>query len=616
MKCLPCAGLIGLASLGAHAQVIPPLAPKALEPILVTATRMPGSETATLRDSIVVTRDELESYGTLSLAEVLQLRAGVEIRATGGAGQPTGIFMRGAGAAQTLVLVDGLRVGSATAGTTAIEAIPLELIERIEVVKGAMSSLYGSEAIGGVVQIFTRGKSVPHLFVTGSYGTDQDRRGSAGLATADAKTQFSLSLGARKVEADSATNPRVPFGVHDPDRDPHENAFASAKVSQVLWQGEKLTLEGFGSKSRTYFDGGSPADRSEQRVAGGRITSANTFLRGWKSHLSVGHGRDELRIAGSFPSRFQTRQDQATWLNELTGRDGSLMIGAETVRQKVVPQRDEALEISFDCNRRDTDSVFAAINQKIRAQQLEASYRHDRDDQFGSRDTGSVSSSVPLTRGGTQLVVTWGRGFRAPTFNDLYLRLPFYEPNPNLRPERSRNIEVSLRGSWLPVTRWRITAFENRLEDLIVYSFEANTVLNVNRARVRGVEAMADAKWLGIDWRASVTVQQPKDLATGARLQSRAKHFGSLEAGRSWAGKWYTGISVLASGDRFDSINEAPSSRLGSYGRVDARIRYDVSKLWKAELSAVNLTDKRYETALGYDAPRRGVLLTIRMDAF
>jgi vitamin B12 transporter len=615
MKRLPIAGLLGLASLGAHAQPPQLMLHRSLESVVVTATRALSENITTLRDTVVITGEELRAEGPLSLAEVLQKRAGVEIRSTGGPGQPTSIFLRGAGSAQTLVLVDGLRVGSATAGTTALESIPLEMIERIEVVKGALSSLYGSEAIGGVVQIFTRGKSVPHLFATGAYGNDNDRRASAGLATADQSTQASISLGARKVDAPSATNPRVPFGVHDPDRDPHENAFATLRVSQRMWQGETLALEAFGTRSRTFYDGGSPDDRSDQKVFGGRITSSAEVRPGWASRLSVGHSRDELAFAGPFPARFETRQDQASWIHDLATPAGSLVAGVELVRQRVLPQANESGEPIYLRDRRDTRSAFASWNETWRGQRVETSIRRDDDEQFGSRNTGAVSVAGQATAGGTRAVVTVARGFRAPTFNDLYLTFPGYTPNPDLRPERSRNRELSLRGTWGPVSEWRLTGFDNRLEDLIVFSPSAGTVLNLARARVRGIEARFEARWLSMQWRGAFTVQRPKDEETGARLQTRASRFGSFETSRSW-GSWTAGLSVVGSGERFDSIDEAPASRLPSYVRVDARLRYDISKTWKAELHAVNLGDRRYETALGYDAPRRGVMLNVRFEAF
>src|SRR4051812_39559286 len=187
------AGLFGLAAFAAQAQVNPPIVAHPFEPVVVTAARTVTEPPPTLREAVVVTRDELDAAGPITFAEALQRYAGVEIRSTGGPGQPTGIFLRGAGSAQTLVLIDGLRVGSASSGTTAIEAIPLEMIERIEVVKGPMSSVYGSDAIGGVVQGFTRGGSVPHLYRAMGYGSDNDRRLSAGLTTVEGDTTLALS---------------------------------------------------------------------------------------------------------------------------------------------------------------------------------------------------------------------------------------------------------------------------------------------------------------------------------------------------------------------------------------------------------------------------------------
>ena len=246
MNPLRIAGLASLAALGAQAQVGPVAStPLQLESLVVTATRALTPEPS-LRDTVVITREELEDAGPLTLGELLERRAGIELRATGGPGQPESLFVRGAGPAQTLVLIDGLRAGSATAGTTAIEAIPLEMIERVEVVKGPLSSLYGSEAAGGVIQVFTRGKAVPNLFATAGYGSDRDRRASTGLATSDGTTGFSLSAGARRVEAPSATNARNPS--YFPDRDPHENGWATLHFSHRLWTGETLALDAFGSR--------------------------------------------------------------------------------------------------------------------------------------------------------------------------------------------------------------------------------------------------------------------------------------------------------------------------------------------------------------------------------
>jgi vitamin B12 transporter len=216
-----------------------------------------------------------------------------------------------------------------------------------------------------------------------------------------------------------------------------------------------------------------------------------------------------------------------------------------------------------------------------------------------------------------RLSATYARGFRAPTFFDLYASAPGYTPNPNLQPERSKSYEYTVKSDAKAPLQWRITAFDNRFENLIVFTFTptSSTVVNAARARARGVEASLDAAWLGTRWRASVTVQRPRDEDTGKTLQGRAQHYGSLDASHTF-GAWTAGVTLLASGPRFDSTDESPASRLPGYLVADARVRYAFSKGWTAELTAANLGNRRYENAVGYDAPRRVVMLNVRFDAF
>ncbi len=611
MKKLHIAVLAGLASLGAHAQfAAPPAFQQAFEPVVVTASRA-FSPTTTMRDAIVITREDLAAAGPLTLGEVLQRRAGIELRATGGPGQPQTLFIRGAGTAQTLVLVDGMRVGSATVGTTSIEHIPLEMIERIEVVKGPLSSLYGPEAIGGVVQIFTRGKDVPHLFASASYGSDNDRRVSAGIATADESSRLSLATGVTAVDARSATNSRN--FLYNPDRDPYANAFFNVRASHRMWQGETLALDAFTTRSRTHFDNGPGDDRNDQSISGVKLSSSTEFFEGWSSQLAFGLGIDRLAIRSGVPDSIETRQEQASWLNELTIAGGSMLVGYEFLRQDVTS--DDAAN-PFTRTRRDIHSVFAGINQVYGGQRLEASVRRDSGDPFGERNTGSLSYGIDWPSV-ARLSGTYARGFRAPTFFDLYgPTFEGYAPNPLLAPERSKSYEIAVKSDpAAPSMQWRITAFDHRFDNLIVYSFEQGTVQNVARARARGVEASLEWRLMGARIRAAITAQSPRDDDTGKRLQGRAQRYGTIEATRDF-GPWTAAVSVLASGSRFDSVGEAPGSRLGGYAIVDARLRYAFDKRWSAQLSAANLADRKYENVIGYDAPRRAVMVSVRFESY
>ena len=617
MKSSPLAGLAAAVALGAHAQQLPPpsppaptLASSALDAIVVTATRSPQRAADALRDVTVITRDEIDRAGPVTLAELLQRQALVEFRGTGGAGQPAGLFLRGANTGHTLVLVDGLRVSSATVGTTSIENIPLELIERIEVVKGPLSSLYGPDAIGGVVQIFTRASSRPRLYASAGYGNASDARLTAGFTAIEGATTVSFSAGARQVDAPSATND--PAYCHDPDRDPYDNAFANLRVENRIARDESLAFAAFASRGRTRYDGCPDAqgafanDRNVQTLSGASLASSMAYARGWTSRITLGQGRDELSIEGHEPARFETRQDQASWVQEVTTPAGKLLAGVETLRQKVLSAT------AFTQTRRDTNSAWVALDESWHGYRLEASARRDDDDQFGARNTGAASGGVPWAGVGV-LTATVGRGFRAPTFFDLYAPASdFYEPNPELRPEQSRSRELGFRSE--PVAGWRLrlAGFDNRIEDLITYTFP--TMRNVRRARIRGLEATAEGTAWGVQVRASFAAQRPRDEDTGFLLQGRAQRFGRVEASRSF-GPWSVSGGLTASGRRFDSPDESAASRLPGYAIADATVRYAAGKGWTVELVASNLFDKRHEHTIGYDAPRRGVLLNVRFEA-
>jgi vitamin B12 transporter len=615
MKTQPLAGLAAAVALGAQAQQPPAqpaplLAFQSLDSIVVTAIRAPQPEAVALRDVEVVTREQIDRAGPVSVAELLQREALVEFRGTGGPGQPAGLFLRGANAGQTLVLVDGMRVSSATVGTTSLENIPLDMIERIEVVKGPLSSLYGPDAIGGVVQIFTRASAKPRLFAAGGYGTDSDGRLAAGFTAIEGAATVSFSGGGRTVDAPSATNGRA--FCHDPDRDPYDNAFANLRAVGRLTPTESLTFSGFASRGRANYDGCPDAqgrfanDRNVQTLSAWNLVSQMDYERWWTTRLAVGQGRDELDIEGHAPARFATRQDQVSWVHEFKLPAGRLLAGFEMLQQRVVS------DTAFSQTDRDTNSLWAALGDSWRQYRFEGSVRRDDDDQFGARDTGAASWGYAWAGQGL-LTFTIGRGFRAPTFFDLYAPpSDFYVPNPDLRPEESLSRELGFRSEPRAGWQWRLTAFDNRIDNLITYVYP--TMRNVRRARIKGVEATVEGKAWGVQWRGSFAAQDPRDEDTGYLLQGRAKRFGRLEA--SWtSGPWAVSGGVTASSERYDSADESPATRLPGYAIADAAVRYGLDKRWRLELTASNLFDKRYEHAVGYDAPRRGVFLSLRFEA-
>lgn len=578
-----------------------------LENIVVTATRTPQGVADTLVQVAVITRDDIEAAGSSTLVELLQRKAGVEIRSTGGAGQPAGVFIRGASSSQTLLLVDGLRVGSVTAGSPAFENIPLDLIERIEVVKGPLSGLYGSDAIGGVVQIFTRSDSRPRLSADVGAGSYSTRTFNAGLTAIQGRTAFTLNAGYQDVAAPrSASNPEAGPYTYNADRDPYRNSNVLAKLSHTLSSGANLSISAWQSVGHTKFDAGPDDDASNKQILSGiQASGESQFTTFWKSSLRVGQTTDDIRFASAFPDTFKSGQNQGVWFNEFKTGIGDLNAGAELRKEKVA-----STNTDYDAKTRDTRAVFAGYLGKLGANQLELALRRDQEDQFGRRNTGSLSYGYALSNA-LKVYARGGRAFRAPSFNDLYY--PGFS-NPLLKPERSRQAEVGLRLNESGYSA-SLVYFDNRIDDLIVFDLATFLPQNIARARIKGWELGGDTVVGGVALKAAFTVQQPEDVETGKQLRSRARQFGNLSASRSFGSLTVSG-DITASSRRFDSSDEDAGSRMAGYTLLGAAVRYRVDKTWSIELSGQNLTNRDYELARGYNTPQRTVFIRVKAVAF
>ena len=598
----------------AHAQTLAPS--NRLDNVFITATRTAQSLEDTLADAVIISRAEIESAGIASLTDLLQRKAGLEIRATGGPGQPSSVFMRGANATHTLVLVDGLRVSSSSAGSTAFENIPLDLIERIEIVKGPLSSLYGSDAIGGVIQIFTRNSDKPRLTSSIGFGSDSTVAFDAGFSVTEGKTALTFDAGYRSTKPRSATNPGIDkpafdFYTYDPDRDPYKNTHALFKLTQTLWQGETISLSAWQSRGKTSFDDGPAPVRppvNKQTLTGYQLSSENNVTSDWKSRLIVGQTTDDSIITAAYGGTFKTEQNQASWFNEFKTPTGNTSAGIEWRSEKL------GSDTNFDAKKRDTTSIFAGYLEKLGPAQLDLSLRRDEEKQFGQRNTGAISYGYAFLAGVSGYVRA-GRAFRAPSFNDLYY--PGLN-NPNLKPERSDQAEAGVRLR-AQEGRLNVVYFENRIDDLIVFAYDPvlkkGAPQNLNRARIRGWEVQAETSFIGVNIKAALTVQRPEDRDTGYQLRSRAKRFGTLGAARNF-GNWDVSGDIVASGARFDSGNQTVATRMGGYTLVNANLRYRIDKTWSVELTGQNLTARKYELAQGYNTPSRSVFLNVRAVAF
>ena len=579
--------------------------------VVVTATRFPQARSQTLQPVNIITAEDIAGSGQQTLVEVLQTLGGVEIASNGGFGQPSSVFMRGANSGHTLVLVDGMRIGSATLGTTAFENIPLSQIERIEVVPGQLSSLYGSDAIGGVIQIFTKsGKYAPATSATAGIGTYGTGSVNGGVNRTVGNTDFSLNLGYLESKGFDATKPTAPFGQHNPDRDGYRSTNVSGKIAHRLDTRNELGLTVFQSDGRTHFDSGPTTDDlNHQTLSVFSLYSSNQITDSWQSLVRAGESRDKSTITGAFPSFFGTRQPQFTWQNNIKVGPGTAIAGAEYLAQHVTS------DSAFGQNHRMIKSAFGGYVGTYEEHDWQANIRRDDNSQFGNHATGLLGYAYRLTSE-LRLRVGAGSAFKAPTFNDLYAIDPtfFFIPNPDLRPERSRSKEAGLNYQ-AGTNRFSATYFENRITDLVVLVTDpvtfVSTPQNLNRARIKGKELGYQAFFGGLQANVHLTLQDPVDEETGKLLPRRAREYGSVALGNA-AGRWRFGAEVTASGARFDSADADPAKKMHGYALLNLTVSYALERDWSVLARWNNVFDRDYELVQHFNTPGSNVFVALQ----
>lgn len=600
----PLATLVALAC----AQAAVANQPVTLDEVVVTATRTTTPVAKVLSDVTVLGREEIAQSGSLTVAELLSREAGVEFYSNGGEGKSSSLMLRGATAKQTVVLIDGVRVVSATAGTTSLEYLNLDAIERIEILRGPASSLYGADAIGGVVQIFTkRGSGTPSLSANAGVGAEGKRVIGAGIAGKADRTAFNLAFSHNKTDGISARSNRL--STYNPDRDGFENTTYNASVQHQLAEGHSLDLSAFQSESVNQYDSSAKAqDEAKSRLSGQSIKLHNRLAQNWKSTLGYNYSTDKSLnyTNGNFNSAssyFETRQNQWQWQSELDlARAGLLTLGLESTEQHVLSST------AYSQTRRTNNAAYVGYQGEFGAHLLQGSLRHDDNSQFGGHSTGQIGYGfVPAA--GWLLRAAYGTAFKAPTFNDLYWPLAFgYQGNPKLKPEEARNRELS--AQWRQNgTSVKFTAFDNHIDNLIVGNADFSSVDNIDKARIIGQTLEGSTVIAGINLSANITSQRARDDKTGKTLQYRSKLHGGITASLA-LDRTTLSAELRAAGKRPTSA--ANTEYLRGYGVVNLGADYQLDKQWTLNTKLTNVGDKRYETVKDYNQPRRGWFVGVR----
>lgn len=602
------AASLGLAAAPSRAQS-PLVAAPSLDAVIVTATRSAMRVDEAIADVTVIDRAEIERSEGQSLIELLAREPGIQFSSSGGLGKTGSLFLRGHESRHTLLLIDGVRVGSATAGTPSIDNLPLDSIDRIEIVRGPLSSLYGSDAVGGVIQIFTRrGQEGFHPNAHAAVGSHRYGRLGGGAAFGDGRFDGAVQVQTLDTDGFSATNARVPFGNFNPDRDGFEQNAANLRLGTKLgesWRIEGLLLE---SRGKVQYDDGPGADsRARLRTAVQSLQAGGRVLDGWHTKLLAAHSVDSYdTVATANPfydlGVIETSQKQFTWENTFATPLGTALALLERLDQDV--SRPAA---PFALGDRRIDAVALGLSGSAADHSWQASVRNDRNSQFGNQTTGSMGWGYAFTPAWS-VGASYGTSFVAPSFNQLYY--PGFG-NPDLKPEEGRHAELSL--AWRSgVHAVRAAWFDSRIRSFIS---SGPAPVNIPRTRIDGVTLSYEGRWRDFVFGASLDRIDPRNETHGAsygkQLPRRSEV--AFKTHVDWIrGPWSLGATWAAYSDRFDDA--ANARPLPGYGTVDLRADWRFTRDWSVGARLNNVGDKAYETAFGYDQPRREAFLVVRYE--
>ena len=571
---------------------------RTLDAVQVTASRVERPVGETLASVTVITRADIEASQAPDLIELLARQVGVDIARTGGPGSASTVFLRGGNANHALVLVDGIRVGSTGQGVFDFAHLPVDQIERIEIVRGPRAAIWGSDAIAGVIHVFTRDPSAPSARVyAGSYGR---AGGSVGTGMGDADRGWGITAGAQRLRGFSATNADA-WG-HDPDDDGYRNRNLGLRGRTTLGN-QRLAFSAVSTDAEVEID---------QGVTDARNTSAGLVLGGelaprWSHQLSLGHAREDLDTESSFPNGFRSRRDSLDWVNTLAlAHGGTLNLGVAWQHERGGSSNAFDGEV-FDRSRRST-AAFAGYGARFGSQLVDLSLRHDDSDQFGGARTAGAAWGWAFAEDAL-LRLSWGQGFRAPNFNELYYPDGGYgyAGNPDLKPERSQTWEAGLSLAPAPGHSLEFSAYRSRVRDLVAFAAPGtNNAININRARLDGAEL--EYRFRGEAWTAggNLAWQDTEDESTGLSLLRRARHKAHADVGYRFG----SGAELALDGDYVSSRRDFGGDP-GGYALAHLRFALPLAAGWRLEARVENLFDRDYTLVYGYNTPGRSAVLSL-----
>ncbi len=578
-----------------------------LSETVITANRTAEERKDSTAAVTVFTRADIDRLQPVNVADLLGRVPGVQIQPSGGRGSTTGVFIRGTKTAQTLVLIDGVRVGSASSGGASLQHLNLEQIERVEVLRGARSAVYGSDAIGGVIQIFTRRSAGEGLqgrvrLAAGNKGVWER---SAGVSGGDENTRFNLSASLDEMTGFDRTHNSYSS---DADHDAYRNKAISFSLSHVFNEQFSAGVNVLDQRGKTEYD--NPFGRFDMNTFTSfaaqpydeyAVSSTSVFAElqaneQLTSRLELGHSEDKGSSYDKlFAGRddFDTYRDSAAWLNTLAiNTQHTVLAGVDYTKDKLHSTED------FEKDSRWNQAVFIQHSYKGEVFGTELGLRHDKNQQFGSENTWNAALSLPVGQS-NEFVLSYAEGFRAPTFNDLYY--PMYG-NPNLKAEKSKSYELQLRSQLADTVRLETSIYQTKIRDQIQY--QANNDLRNVEARINGFEASLQHEVFAAQGALNLSLVDSRDRKTGHQLPRIAKRTLSYDLDKQFGAFGVGGTWRLAS----KSFNDAKNNQqIAGFGTMDVRGSWQATQDLGVDLRLANIFDKGYTRAMySYDGESYG----------
>ncbi len=603
----------------AHAQDLPATSSPAvnLPQVVVIASREPQPRDQVTADVIVIDAQRIRDTAADSLEDLLRREAGLQVVRYGGPGQSAGVLIRGVGSQGTVVLIDGVRVGSATLGLVAFDSISMSQIDRIEVLRGPASSLYGADAVGGVVRITTlRGQGPASASARLAVGGYDSVEGDAAVSGSAGRFDYAASVSFEGSDGVSAVRPGDEYGVYNPDRDGYDRRTAQLGLGYTLVPGHRVSLNLTDAHLKAHYDGTAAPDydaaldhinRLDTQVIS--IGYDGVWSPVWTTRVQLAFNEDDANQGASAPERSLTRRDQYTWQNAFT-----LAAGHEVVA--VLERLDEKAEqLSYLSNKKRTNDAFGlGYLGRFGANLLSLDVRRDDNSVYGGNNTGRIGLGHDFGQGLSVRALA-GTTFRAPAFNDLYY--VDYGVD-SLQPERGRSIELGL--DWrVDQSSASLTIYRNRVKDLISFQrseslcpsnpnfdYKYGCASNVGRALLEGASLTATHQIDALSLRAVVDLLNAKDDDTGERLPFRARHQETLSADYQIR-DWTLGGTVMVVGDRISG-----GEVLGGYTTIDLQARWRLTSQWRLEAKVLNVTDRDIEYVRDYRALGRQAWIGVR----